>query len=178
MSDDGKPVGAPFLSRWSRLKRDAVEHPVKTQPAAEAMAPMPELPPVDTLSMESDFSGFLHPQVDPNLRCAALKKLFSDPHFNLMDGLDTYIDDYSKPNPLPASMLAGLRQAQHILAWAKETPAETAARFAPKPIDGIAIAQVEKSTIPVDEIAPLSAVEVVADATPESIELSAAEQKS
>ena len=171
MSDDGKPVGAPFLARWSRLKRDAVERPVTTQPAVEAMAPMPELPPVETLSIESDFSGFLHPQVDPNLRCAALKKLFSDPHFNVMDGLDTYIDDYSKP------MLAGLRQAQHILAWAKETPAETAARFAPKPIDGTAIAQVEKSTIPVDESAPLSAVEVVADATPVSTELSAAERK-
>jgi hypothetical protein len=28
-------------------------------------------------------------------------------------------------------MLAGLRQAQNILAWAKETKEETAARFAP-----------------------------------------------
>ena len=30
-----------------------------------------------------------------------MKKLFSDPHFNVMDGLDTYIDDYGKPDPLP-----------------------------------------------------------------------------
>ena len=36
---------------------------------------------------------------------AALKKLFSDPHFNVMDGLDTYIDDYGKPDPIPPSML-------------------------------------------------------------------------
>ena len=30
-----------------------------------------------------------------------MKKLFSDPHFNVMDGLDTYIDDYGKPDPIP-----------------------------------------------------------------------------
>ena len=35
-------------------------------------------------------------------------------------GLDTYIDDYSKTEPIPAAMLASLRQAQNILGWAKE----------------------------------------------------------
>jgi hypothetical protein len=33
------------------------------------------------------------------VRNAALKKLFTDPHFNVMDGLDVYIDDYGKPDP-------------------------------------------------------------------------------
>jgi hypothetical protein len=94
---------------------------------------MPVLPPIEELTPESDFSGFMHPKVDPALRRAALQKLFSDPHFNVMDGLDTYIDDYSQPNPIPPAMLAGLRQAQNILAWAKETKEETAARFAPPP---------------------------------------------
>jgi hypothetical protein len=37
-----------------------------------------------------------------------------------MDGLDVYIDDYSKSEPIPPAMLAGLRQAQNILQWAKE----------------------------------------------------------
>ena len=76
----------------------------------------------------------------PALRRAALQKLFSDPHFNVMDGLDTYIDDYSQPNPLPPAMLAGLRQAQNILAWAKETKEETAARFAPPPEESARVA--------------------------------------
>jgi hypothetical protein len=58
--------------------------------------------------------------VNEDVRRAALKKLFSDPHFNVMDGLDTYIDDYSKTEPIPAAMLASLRQAQNILGWAKE----------------------------------------------------------
>jgi hypothetical protein len=41
--------------------------------------------------------------VAPELRSRALKKLFTDPHFNVMDGLDTYIDDYGKPDPIPES---------------------------------------------------------------------------
>jgi hypothetical protein len=41
-----------------------------------------------------------------------------------MDGLDVYIDDYSKSEPIPAAMLAGLRQAQNILQWAKEDAEE------------------------------------------------------
>ena len=40
-----------------------------------------------------------------------MKKLFSDPHFNVMDGLDTYIDDYGKPDPIPLSMLRRMNQS-------------------------------------------------------------------
>jgi uncharacterized protein DUF3306 len=112
-----------FLKRWSRLKQEVKEQPPAKPAGAAALdpeAPPPELPPVEKLTMDSDFRGFFHPKVDENLRRAALKKLFSDPHFNVMDGLDVYIDDYSKPNPLPAAMLAQLRQAQKILAWAAE----------------------------------------------------------
>jgi hypothetical protein len=69
--------------------------------------------------------------VDETLRRAALKKLFSDPHFNIMDGLDTYIDDYSISDPLPAAMLAELKQAQNIFAWARETEEEAQLRRNP-----------------------------------------------
>src|SRR5882762_8268313 len=44
-----------------------------------------------------------------------VKKLFHDPHFNVMDGLDTYIDDYSKPDPIPEEMLKSLKQANRLL---------------------------------------------------------------
>jgi hypothetical protein len=112
-----------FLSRWARLKQRTREQETTQQdsplPRSEADAP-PELPPLEELNLDSDYGGFFHPKVDENLRRAALKRLFNDPHFNIMDGLDVYIDDYSKPNPLPAEMLATLRQAQKILDWAKE----------------------------------------------------------
>lgn len=127
-----------FLSRWSRVKTDAragVSAPVVGAPAeslapakADLDTPAPELPPIEELSLESDFSGFFHPKVDENLRRSALRKLFSDPHFNVMDGLDTYIDDYSISEPIPAAMLASMRQAQRILEWAAETPEQAEAR--------------------------------------------------
>lgn len=133
--DEQKPTDQPFLARWSQRKHEARESPPAAAPADEIVdTPAPDLPPVDELTLQSDFSAFMHPKVDADLRRAALKKLFSDPHFNVMDGLDTYVDDYSKSDPLPPGMLAGLRQAQNILAWAKETKEETAARFAPPPL--------------------------------------------
>lgn len=120
---DGDGKGEAFLSRWSRLKREARERPVETPQArpaaADTGAPPPELPPLDQLTFDSDYRQFFHPGVEEGVRRAALKKLFSDPRFNVMDGLDVYIDDYSKTEPLPAAMLAGLRQAQNILKWAK-----------------------------------------------------------
>ena len=85
------------------------------------------MPALDKLTPDSDYRGFFHPKVDEKLRRAALRKLFSDPHFNVMDGLDVYIDDYSKPDPLPAGMLAQLKQAQKILDWAKEKNEDKAA---------------------------------------------------
>ncbi len=112
----------PFLSRWARRKEEARQQPPEParEKATDPNSPAPELPPVDQLTPESDFRAFFHPKVDENVRRAALKKLFSDPHFNVMDGLDTYIDDYSKTEPIPAAMLASLKQAQKILGWAKE----------------------------------------------------------
>lgn len=123
-----------FLSRWSQRKQQAREQekalPAETpKPAAET--PLPQLPPVEQLGMDSDYRGFLHPKVDEALRRTALKKLFSDPHFNIMDGLDTYIDDYSISDPLPAAMLGELKQAQNILAWARETEEEAELRRHP-----------------------------------------------
>jgi len=69
---------------------------------------------VAQLTRDSDFSRFVAPQVDESVKRAALKKLFSDPHFNVMDGLDTYIGDYGKPDPIPASMLRQMNQSKFL----------------------------------------------------------------
>jgi Protein of unknown function (DUF3306) len=112
-----------FLSRWSRLKKQA-ENLVKTEPA-KPLANEPKLPAVEQLSMESDYTAFFHPKVEEKLRRAALRKLFSDPHFNVMDGLDVYIDDYGKPDPIPPEMLARLMESNPLLfPPAKEQPAD------------------------------------------------------
>jgi hypothetical protein len=115
----------PFsLKRWSRRKLESATKapttptpdvsaatPVDTAgttPSAATATPPVELPPVESLTFDSDFTAFLKPEVDPALQRAALKQLFRDPRFNVMDGLDTYIDDYTKPDPIPPDMLAEL----------------------------------------------------------------------
>lgn len=58
--------------------------------------------------------------MDEKLRQTALKALFSEPQFNVMDGLDTYIDDYSKPDPIPEAMLRRLNQAKDLFLFDDE----------------------------------------------------------
>ena len=114
------------FSRWSRRKLEgAAEKPAPAPTSSHAAAAAPplatasgasvpsapvELPPVESLTFESDFTAFLRPGVDDKVKRAALKQLFRDPRFNIMDGLDTYIDDYTKADPIPPDILADLMQ--------------------------------------------------------------------
>jgi hypothetical protein len=101
-----------FLTRWSRLKQGQEQEklPEKTDDS-----PAPALPPVDTLTPESDFSGFMHPKVEDALRRVALKKLFSDPHFNVPDPYEAYSGDWTGGEPIPDEMMATLNQARTLL---------------------------------------------------------------
>jgi hypothetical protein len=133
MSGDGDDT---FLSRWSRRKHaarrgaslpepdpppTAAAPPAPTAPPPAAETSVPELPPVESLKgLESDYKDFLRPDVDPATRSAALRKLFGDPHFNQMDGLDIYIDDYTKADPIPPVMLRALNQARSLGLFEKE----------------------------------------------------------
>ena len=103
----------PFLSRWSRRKLEVAKAPAAAAPAAAAEAPV--LPALDSLTFESDFTAFMHAKVDEGVKRAALKKLFSDPRFNVMDGLDTYIDDYTKNEGISEEMLKTLKHSRTTL---------------------------------------------------------------
>ena len=72
------------------------------------------MPPIDSLSFDSDFTAFLQPNVDESLKRQALRKLFTDPRFNVMDGLDVYIDDYSKFEPISPELVAQLNHAKFL----------------------------------------------------------------
>jgi hypothetical protein len=128
-----------FLSRWSRRKHQVRQGvPLEEPPAPAPLAPVPSpapatseaqsqpedapIPPVESLTPESDFSPFMRAQVDPGVRTQALKTLFQDPRFNVMDGLDVYIDDYSKPDPLPEGWLEKMSQVARLGAY--EPPKE------------------------------------------------------
>jgi hypothetical protein len=126
MSDEKKE---DFLQRWSRRK-----HEDRRAPPAKDETPPPALPPVDKLTPESEFTGFMHPKVEDALRRVALKKLFTDPHFNVPDPFEPYSRDFNIAEPISEEMLAKLEQWQTMLrqppqeaAAAEKNPEETAA---------------------------------------------------
>ena len=187
-------AGDGFLSRWARRKADArsgaptpeaapassapdgtgeaslppqpaAPAPIATPAAAPDPTPLPTLDDVARLTRDSDFSPYVARNVDARVRNAAMKKLFSDPHFNVMDGLDTYIDDYGKPNPIPLSMLRRMNQAAVLGLFDDEIDA---AAKAPLPAlassDGDGPATVAQSEKPVP---PPAAPEPHADDDPD-----------
>ena len=99
----------PFLARWSRLKRET--------PAAEKKdeSPAPTVPPVEKLTPESDFAAFMNPKVKDELRRLAMRKLFSDPHFNVPDPFEPYSRDWTVGEPISEELLATLNQARTVL---------------------------------------------------------------
>ncbi len=129
-----------FLGRWSQRKRQVEEgKAVEAEPAPPQVstpdplaqplgaatgdlsavpvkedAPLLTLQDAQALTPQSDFKPFMAGNVGPEVRNAAMKKLFADPQFNVMDGLDIYIDDYSKSDPIPESMLRQMASAKFL----------------------------------------------------------------
>lgn len=109
------PPSAPLAVEPPAAPGQPIAPPLpEAERPTEAAPPLPTLDDVRALTPDADFSRFVAPEVSPDVRNAAMKKLFSDPFFNEMDGLDIYIDDYSKPDPLPASLARKLVSAQFM----------------------------------------------------------------
>ena len=100
----------PTLSRWSRRKLEAqqaveAETVERAVPEAEARDEIAEekpvltdadMPDLDSLTEDSDYSGFMSEGVSDELRNLALRKLFRSSVFNIRDGLDEYDDDFTQ----------------------------------------------------------------------------------
>jgi hypothetical protein len=111
-----------FLSRWSRRKIDAGqedENPVLPQEAGAAepveadeepvVLTDEDMPSLEALDDDADYSGFLSSGVSEQLRKQALRKLFHAAKFNICDGLDDYADDYTKFEPLGDVITADMK---------------------------------------------------------------------
>ena len=124
-----------FLGRWARRKTDVLQGKPVQEPVVVAKTVVPEaietqtkpaqdkaleqhqalsLDDVKLLTKDSDFKPFMSQDVGVDVRNAAMKKLFADPHFNVMDGLDIYIDDYSKSDPIPDAMLRAMTSSKFL----------------------------------------------------------------
>jgi hypothetical protein len=103
-----------LLSRWSRRKLEADRDDADSLPAQQPIAadkaqavtaqqaeaeanPLTDadMPGIESLTEESDFSAFMSSGVSDELRNLALRKLFHAPVFNIRDGLDEYDEDFT-----------------------------------------------------------------------------------
>jgi hypothetical protein len=147
-----------FLTRWSRRKReDAVEpdhardekdvqrapeappaepsaSDAPTPPAAAGDKPaepvfdLSTLPPIETITAETDIRAFLSPGVPAELRLAALRRAWvADPKVRDFVGLNDYDFDFHTPGAIPGfgslEMTDELRQEvlRMFTGWQEET---------------------------------------------------------
>ena len=114
-----------FYARWSRRKLesktdlDIVEESVSSEQNADEEPAVPALtdanmPALETLHDDSDYSGFLSPEVSDKLREVALRKLFHGKAFNIVDGLDDYDDDFITALPLGDIVTADMRHQAEV----------------------------------------------------------------
>jgi len=115
-----------FASRWSRRKQEvANETAVEDLPeivgdteviideetlAEQKLAKLnaltdEDMPDIETLNEDSDFSGFMSTGVSETLRKMALQKLFHGKTYNIRDGLDEYDGDYTSFEKLDPSVI-------------------------------------------------------------------------
>jgi hypothetical protein len=101
-SDKSEPEG--FARRWSRLKSEGRE-PKPPAPSAPPQATesekkpefdLSQLPSIESLTKDSDYSNFLRAEVPEELRRQALRKLWaSDPVLAAPDPFDLHNVDYN-----------------------------------------------------------------------------------
>lgn len=113
-----------FASRWSRRKQEIAQEADTTRVDVavedvvideEALAEQrleklnaltdEDMPDVETLNENSDFSGFMSTGVSETLRKIALQKLFHGKSYNIRDGLDEYDGDYTSFEKLDPSII-------------------------------------------------------------------------
>ncbi|HET8545808.1 MAG TPA: DUF3306 domain-containing protein [Pseudolabrys sp.] len=112
-----------FLSRWSRRKQEAGEGKEKNETGEAVAAPAPEnqpgksaepraapipkfdvesLPPVDTISAETEITAFMRTGVPETLKHAALRRAWSaDPVIRDFVGLNENFWDAGGPDGIP-----------------------------------------------------------------------------
>lgn len=130
-SNSNPNTGEPFEAKMLEENQPERRLPLAEDDSAAAAATInPPLPAIESLNNESDFTPFMGKDVASELRNRAMKKLFTDPHYNVMDGLDIYIDDYTKSDPIPLEMLRKMTQSKALFLFEEEEKAEAEAAAA------------------------------------------------
>jgi hypothetical protein len=179
--DATQPPDRLSLSRWSRRKLEAaraqsapprVTAPVPVPQAQQSPQPdprsapdaTPALPPIESLTIDSEFAAFFKPEVPEATKRAALKQLFRDPRWNIMDGLDVYIGDYTQPDPIPDEMMKRLLHTRHIF-----NPPKTEVNAEGHVVDVVEPTEQAEPDQPPGTAAPIALSDGTGDASPQSL---------
>lgn len=155
--------GEGLLSRWSRRKLEAREQPqpVDGMPESEDKAELPvvdeklevveepvltddDMPPIESLSEDSDYSLFMSPGVSDKLRNLALRKMFHVPAFNIRDGLDEYDEDYTYFEALGDIVTCDMKHQIEMQEKKKKEQQEAEALAGEHGVDEEAIEEIDK----------------------------------
>jgi hypothetical protein len=113
-------AGPANLETGSAIAADPID-------AAGPEAVVPELPSLDSLTEESNFGAFMAPGVTPELRRQALRKMFTNPKYAIVDPLDPYRADYAAFTPLGDIITSDMKfHAERLLRKQLEKDAEAA----------------------------------------------------
>jgi hypothetical protein len=86
-----------------------------------------DMPPIESLNENSDYSGFMSPGVSSQLRKLALRKLFAGAGFNIRDGLDDYDEDFTSFEPLGDLVTSDMKHQAEMAEKRKREAEEKAA---------------------------------------------------
>ena len=171
----GKPLAEPVVAR--EVVPEVAPSPVASKPAPAdttadvATAPQPAAPPLPTLAdaqqltPASDFKPFMARGVTADVKNAAMKKLFTDPHYNVMDRLDIYIDDYSIADPIPEAMLRQMVSAKFLNLFDEDDKEKEYKAKEPKATESKA----KESDVPPASDLPVAVSDVPDTAAPETV---------
>ena len=135
MNDQSGENGGGFVARWSRRKTEERERQAyleietlkeeKDSSLGEITVPeegeeektdVQELPDIDTLDKDSDYTPFLKDGVPSKLKRLAFRKLWmSDPAFGIIDGLDDYAEDFSAIGIVAQEVLTNYRPGKGMV---------------------------------------------------------------
>jgi len=123
-SDASGPAPAPAWTSGETAMPEAADADVDAEP--ERLLTDSDMPPLESLGPDSDYSGFLSRGVSEALRKKALARLFRSPAYNVVDGLDDYAEDFTKFAPLGGLVTADMRhQLEQRLKRLADTESDT-----------------------------------------------------
>ncbi|MGB5254496.1 MAG: DUF3306 domain-containing protein [Sedimenticolaceae bacterium] len=174
LAEDQQPrPNETFLERFHRRKtaaRQATEAP-QTAPAdttEAALVPqqsepeaVPDLtdadmPPVESLTADSDYRGFLSPKVSESLRRTALRRLFHGSEFNVIDELDDYAEDFTTFEALGDFVTADMRHQIEVAARKQAAAVKQALLDEEEPVEAVEDQRVVDDAMSSEDVAATS----------------------